>query len=92
MPPDPKKVKKLEADIKDREGRIEQTQKLAKKWGKLTGPMTPKDEQVLASGAHGTHGKVSYEKAVETLEENITQAKKEVEKVKKELEAEKKKK
>ena len=85
--PDPKKIKKLEADIKKREEGIEATQKLAKKWNKLTGPMTPKDEQALASGAHGTHGKVTYEKAIKTLETNIDQAKKEVEKVKKELEA-----
>ncbi len=85
--PDPKKIKKLEADIKDREERIEATQRLAKKWNKLTGPMSPGDEKILASGAHGTHGKVTYEKAIKTLETNIDQAKKEVEKVKKELEA-----
>ncbi len=84
--PDQKLIKKLEADIKSREDKIAVTAGLAKKWGKLTGPMTPKDEQILASGAHGTHGKVHYEDAVKTLETNITQAKKEVEKVKKQLE------
>ena len=92
MPADPKKVKKLEADIKDREGRIVSTQQLTKKWNKLEGPVSPADERILASGAHGVHGKVKYDQAVQTLEKNITQAKAEVEKLKKELATEKAKK
>lgn len=57
MPPDPKVVKKLETDIKTHEDKIALTASLGKKWEKLTGPMSPIDEKILASGAHGVHGK-----------------------------------
>ena len=66
--PNPKEVTKFQQDIKKRKEQIEKTAQLTKKWGKLTGPMTPVDEKTLASGAHGVHGKVHYEKAGPTVE------------------------
>ena len=86
--PNPKEVKKLQGDIKTRKARIEVTAQLTKKWGKLVGPMSPVDEKTLASGAHGTHGKVHYEQAVKTLESNLTQAKNELAAVEAKLKAE----
>jgi len=78
MPPNPKEIKKLEADIQKRKDGISATEKLQKKWDKLTGPMSPQDEKILASGAHGVHGKVKYEQAVKTLETNLAQARNEL--------------
>jgi hypothetical protein len=83
--PNPKKIKQIEAAIETKQGSIDLAAGLVKKWKKLTGPMTPKDEQILASGKHGTHGKVTYEKAVDTLETNLTQAKRELKKLQDDL-------
>ena len=90
--PNPKEVTKFQQDIKKRKEQIEKTAQLTKKWGKLTGPMTPVDEKTLASGAHGVHGKVHYEKAVETLNKNLTQARNELAGVEAKLNAEQAKK
>lgn len=86
--PDQRKIKKLKKEIKDLEDRIDMVAKLAKKWSKLTGPMSSSDERILASGAHGVHGKVHYEQGVETLQENLDQARRDLRKLQKELEEE----
>ena len=85
----PKTIKKLETDIKNKTDQIDAAAKLTKKWAKLTGPMTPKDKQILASGKHGTHGKVTYEKAIKTMETNLTQARNELKKLEEALKKEK---
>ncbi|MDZ4779589.1 MAG: hypothetical protein SGJ19_04995 [Planctomycetia bacterium] len=87
---DKKKIEKFENDIKAKETQIELAEDLLAKWknNNAKSPLTSADERILASGAHGVHGKASYGDAFATLKANIKQANKELVQLRKELKEE----